>query len=36
MAMPTSRIDDRLMEVFDALCADFVDPREAYWDADGG
>lgn len=34
---PTARWERRLTEAFDALMADFVDPREAYADeADGG
>ena len=32
----TPSIESRLLEVFDALWDDLVDPREAYGDADGG
>lgn len=28
-------LDDRLLEMFDALCDDFVDPQDAYTDVDG-
>jgi capsid protein len=36
MMKSTSQFESRLLEVFDALWDDLVDPREAYADADGG
>lgn len=36
MTTPTTTIEHRLLEVFDALWNDLVDPREAFADADGG
>ena len=31
-----NRLEDRILEMFDALWDDFVDPRDAYADPDGG
>jgi capsid protein len=36
MTTTTNTLDSRLLEMFDALWDDLVDPREAFADADGG
>jgi capsid protein len=36
MTSNTTHWETRLLEIFDALWDDFVDPRDAYFDSDGG